>query len=195
MHRVRPAYGRRSRFAEPQVPDLAGEHELRHRPDGLLDGHGTVDTVLVVQVDGVDIEAAQRCVARPVHVLGPAVDGLRSVGLALEPELRRDHVLVAPPREGSADQLLVRERPVHVGRVEQGDAELGSAIDRRDRLCLVTLLGGPVEVGHAHAAEPDRRDLEPLSPERAMVHVTYLCRCPAFRSPSKDDPWGRPHAI
>ena len=52
-------------------------------------------------------------------------------------ELRREHDLVAPARDRAADEPLVRERPVHVGRVEERHAELERAVDRRDRLGVV----------------------------------------------------------
>ena len=41
--------------------------------------------------------------------------------------------LVALALDGAADQLLVRVRPVDVGGVEEGDAELERAMQRRDR--------------------------------------------------------------
>ena len=59
------------------------------------------------------------------------------------------------PRDRPADQLLVGERAVDVGGVEERDAELERAVDRRDRLVVVARA---VELGHAHAAEADGRD-------------------------------------
>jgi hypothetical protein len=42
--------------------------------------------------------------------------------------------VVATARDRAADEPLVRERPVHVGRVQQRHAEVERAVDRRDRL-------------------------------------------------------------
>jgi len=54
----------------------------------------------------------------------------------------------------AADELLVGAGAVHLGRVEERHAELDGPLDRRDRLGLV---GGPVELGDAHAAEAEGR--------------------------------------
>ena len=69
--------------------------------------------------------------------------------------------------QGAADELLVRVRAVDVGGVEHRDAEVERPVDRGDRLRLVA---GAVEVGHAHAAEADRPDLEALGAEPARLH-------------------------
>ena len=76
---------------------------------------------------------------RASDVLRAAVDAARRgvVRVAHEPELRREHDLVAAAGDRPADQLLVGERAVHVGGVEEGDAELERAVDRRDRLGVV----------------------------------------------------------
>ena len=75
-------------------------------------------------------------------------------------ELGGEHDLVAAVGDRAADEPLVGERAVHVGGVEEGDAELERAVDRRDRLALV---GRSVELRHPHAAESERRDFEVLS--------------------------------
>ncbi len=72
-----------------------------------------------------------------------------------------------PVADRLADELLVRAAAVHVGRVEEVDAELEGAVDRRDRLALV---GRPVELRHPHAAEAEGRDLELLRAKFASVH-------------------------
>ena len=63
--------------------------------------------------------------------------------------------LVPAAGDGLADQLLVGERAVHVGGVEERHADVEGALDGLGRLGLV---GGPVELAHAHAAQPDGRD-------------------------------------
>ena len=80
---------------------------------------------------------------------------MRRRRIAHDAELGREHDAVAPAADRAADQLLVRERPVHVGRVEEGHAELERAVDRRDRFGVVA---GAVELGHAHAAEAEGGD-------------------------------------
>ena len=108
--------------------------------------------MLVVEVDRLDSESSQRRLAGGADVLGAAVDPEELTLLAAHvPELRRDYDLVATVGDRLADELLIRERAVHVGGVEERDPELERAVDRRDRL---TLVSGSVELGHAHAAEP-----------------------------------------
>ena len=127
MNRMSPANRCRPRFAQAEKPDLPGVDELGHGSDRLLDRHRAVDAVLVVQVDDVDVEALQGCVAGAVHVVGTAVDALRAIVQLLESELGGNDVLIATSGERLAHQLLVGEGPVHVGRVEHGDAQLRRA--------------------------------------------------------------------
>ena len=70
------------------------------------------------------------------------------------------------PLQSVADQQLVVAGRVVVARVEQGDAGVERGLDRGDRLRLV---GGAVEVGHAHAAEPERGDGRPVEPSERVV--------------------------
>ena len=85
-------------------------------------------------------------------------------------ELGGEHDLVAAVLDRPADELLVGERAVHVGGVEEVDAEVEGAVDRGDRLGVVA---AGVEVGHAHAAESEGGDGE-LRAERAALHSMVL---------------------
>ncbi len=67
----------------------------------------------------------------------------------------------------AAEQLFVGVRTVHIGGVEEVDAEIEGAMDDGDVLRVV---GRPVEVGHAHAAEADGRDGGAAGTEGARVH-------------------------
>ena len=117
--------------------------------------------MLVVEVDVVDGEAPQRRVAGCVDIVGPAVDpaSARVVRIADDPELGRQHDLVAAVGDRFADEPFIGERPVDVGRVEQVDAELQRVLDRRDRLALVQ---ASVKLRHPHATQPLGRHDEPL---------------------------------
>ena len=134
--------------------------ELGHRADGLLDRHRRVDAVLVVEVDVVDAEPLQRGVAGRPDVLRAAVDAERRVPslVALVAELGREHDLVAAAGDRPADEPLVGERAVHVGGVEEGDAEVEGAVDRARSTAASS--AGAVELGHAHAAEAEGGDGE-----------------------------------
>jgi hypothetical protein len=55
------------------VTDLACVHELAHRAPRVFDRHGGVHPVLVVEIDMVDTQAFEGCIAGSVHVIGVAV--------------------------------------------------------------------------------------------------------------------------
>jgi hypothetical protein len=136
--------------------------------------------VLIIEVDVIDAEPSQRRLGALAHVFGPAVDAEeRPVLAAHVAELGRNHRAVALAAQRLPEQLLVDERPIHVGRVEEVDAELERTMDGRDRLGVVART---VELGHAHAAEPDRRYLKALPAELAFFHALTLA--PAETSPT-----------
>ena len=172
MGGVRLADPLRRRLAEPDVEDLALLDQLGHRPDRLLDRHVRVHAVLVVEIDPVGPEALERALDRAAHVLGRAVahprPSARLVALRADAELGRDHPVVSMSGDRLADQLLVLERPVHLGRVEEVDPQIERLADRRD--CLV-LVGGAVEGRHAHASESERGDLESPIAQRSLLHL------------------------
>src|SRR5262249_7544493 len=58
---------------EAEIAHLPRCDELRHRAYRVLDRHGAVDAMDVVEVDGVDAEAFQARVARLRDVFGPPV--------------------------------------------------------------------------------------------------------------------------
>ena len=67
-------------------------------------------------------------------------------------EFRRQHHLIAPALKGAANQFLVVAAAVGVGRIEEIDAKVEGAMDRRHRLLLLL---GTIEFGHAHATQPE----------------------------------------
>ena len=126
--------------------------------------------MLIVQVDVVHPEPLQRSVATLPDVSRVAAHAPEGAVLAAHvAELRRELHVVSPARYGLADELLVRERPVHVRRVDKGDAEVDGPLDRRDRF---TLVARTVELAHPHAPEPQGRDHEPIAPQVALLQGT-----------------------
>src|SRR5207249_5878383 len=103
VRRVRTPDSRGRRLGEAEVTHLAGAHQLCHRADSLLDRHARVDPVLVVEVDVLDAEPAERRVAGLTHILWPTVHaGPGPVRSAHVAELGGQHDAVAPIRDGSA---------------------------------------------------------------------------------------------
>src|SRR5207249_10866313 len=70
--------------------------------------------------------------------------------------------LVAPAADPAPDELLVGVGAVHVGGVEEVDAEVERAVDGRDRFAVVVRA---VELRHPHAAEADGGDGGTEAPE------------------------------
>ena len=95
-------------------------------------------------------------------------------------EITDDPVAVVSDRP--ADEVLVRERPVHVRGVEEGDPELERAVDRRDRLAFI---GGAVELGHPHAAQSERGHVEPLRAQPARLHGLTISPASIGSCPSR----------
>ncbi len=97
--------------------------------------------MLIEEIDAIGLEPLQRRVGHLADVRRPAVQpGLLAI-LELEAELRRDHDLIAHRRERFADELFVRERTVHFGRVEERDAAVDGRADDRD--AVFPAGGGP----------------------------------------------------
>jgi hypothetical protein len=123
--------------------------------------------VLVVQVDVVGAEPGQRALDRgadvgaAVHHTGPAA------GMGDEPELGRQHHLIAAVPDGLPDDFLAVERSVDLGGVDVGDTQLERPVDGSDRLGVVqtALVYVPVIV---MAPRPIR---ETSSPPREMCFI------------------------
>jgi hypothetical protein len=128
--------------------------------------------VLIIEIDDVETEPAQARLAALPHVVRPAVHAEEAaVGAAHVAELRRNDDVGAAAGERAPYELLVGADAIDVGRIEKVDAEVERATDRRDRLGLVA---AAVEIGHSHAAETERRHLEPRT-ELPLVHDASAC--------------------
>jgi hypothetical protein len=128
LHGVGAADRARARLGKAEVSDLAFSDQVPDGPRHVLDRHGRVDAVLVEQVDPVGAEALERSFGDLPDVRGTAVEtGLRAVRVDPESELGGDRHLVAHGRQALADELLVDERAVDLGGVEQRHAEIHAA--------------------------------------------------------------------
>jgi len=136
--------------------------QVLHRSGDVLDRHLGVDPVLIEEIDDVGLQALERGLSDLLDVLGPAVQtGLLLVGVDLEPELGGDDDPSADRSERFADELLIRERAIHLGRVEERLAALHRS--RRGR-SSPSCRQADHRKAHPHAAEPNRRDSRPLLP-------------------------------
>src|SRR5207245_5813871 len=119
-----------------------------------------------------------------------AVEAILSAAFELEPELRRDHDLIANRGERLADELLVREGPVGFGGVEERDAAFDGQPDERDHLLLVCRR--TVAKTHRHAAQPESRRFQVALSKFAFLHC-YLCPKPCDAGTGRTD-WCAPVA-
>jgi hypothetical protein len=124
-------------FGEAEVLDLAFVDQLLDRAGDVFDRDVRVDAVLVEQVDVVRPEPLQRAVDARADGLGAAVEAVFAAAAEeVEAELGRDHDLVAHRFERLADEFFVRERPVHLRRVEERDPALDGVADQPDPVLL-----------------------------------------------------------
>jgi hypothetical protein len=115
--------------------------------------------MLIEEIDGLDAQPFERRVGHLFDVLGPAIQVHGAfAGPDLTAELRGDDDLALERLERFADELLVRERAVDLGRIEERDAALHGRADELD--ALLPVRGRAVAEREPHAAEPERRDFE-----------------------------------
>src|SRR5207245_9244987 len=85
-----------------------------------------------------------------------------------------DDGLAAERSQGRAPQLLVRERAVHLGGVEERHAALHGRPEERDHLLPVSRR--TVREVQPHAAEPESRNFEAAASQLALLHFSsYDC--------------------
>jgi hypothetical protein len=84
---------------------------------------------------------------------------------------RNDDILARLSPERAAEQLFIRERPVHFGGIPEIDAQFERTMKDPDGFRVIRLTVGP---GHAHAAEAESRYLKPLFSEFSFLHYRFL---------------------
>ena len=149
--------------------------ELVERAERLLDRRDAVGAVVLVEVDPVGLQPAQRGLDRLADVGAGAASGLAVAEVVAE--LRREHDPVAPPGERAADDLLAAALvAVDVRGVEERDARVERGVDHRARGLLVDPAAEVV------AAEPDDGHLEVGAAEAARAHRGSLDKRTAARA-------------
>ena len=127
-------------FRETEVLHFAFLDQLLDCTRNIFDGNVQVDTMLIEQIDGIDLEPLERPLCCLLDVLWPAVEStpLASVvGIGFPPEFRRDDDLAAKRSEGLTDKFFVQERTVHFGGIEECDTSLYGSMEQRNHLLFV----------------------------------------------------------
>src|ERR1700733_2790655 len=124
--------------------------------------------MLIEKIDVGRIEPPQALVGDLQHMLGPAVQA--ALGLArtdIESEFGRDDGALTPTLERTAQQLLVAEGSVDFGGIEQRHAQFQRALQGGERFRVV---GRPVTLAHAHAAETECGHTQSLCSQVTQLH-------------------------
>jgi hypothetical protein len=154
MHFGGTANSAGSGFRKADKADFSFLHQFGHAADRFFDRHVRIDAMLVKQVDRVNAKPLQRSLASPSGVLRATIYSRRRVSIPAHRELGGDHQAVAPTFDGGADKLLVAKRPVHLGGVEKGNAEVDRLMNRSCRDVVVGHAVLDVAVtDHRHAAD------------------------------------------
>src|SRR5215472_13557675 len=110
--------------------NLALLNQLLHCAGHVFDRYARVNTMLIEQIDGIDLESLERGFGDLLDVLWPAIQAHEpgfSVGLQFETELGGYHHFATKWSESFAHQFFVGERAVNFSSIEECDA----AFDRR----------------------------------------------------------------
>ena len=124
----------------------------------IVERHGGIDAVQLVQLDALELEPAQARFTGGAQVLRSAVRRPMTGAGTLEPALGGDHQLRRIRIEGLGDEALAHRRAVGVGRVDQIDAELERPPQHGDRLGVVARLAPDSLAREPHRAEAEAMD-------------------------------------
>src|SRR5438034_8083542 len=91
--------------------------EPRHGADCFFYRRLRIDAMLVIEIDNIHIQAAQRAFAGRADVLRSAANSAnrRITWIPCDAELGCEYDVVAPAANSAADQHFILKRPVHVG--------------------------------------------------------------------------------
>src|SRR6266853_301875 len=138
MHFMSAANGSGRRLGKPEVTHFAGAHQFGHGANGIFNGNGFVNAMLVIKVDHVGPEPLQAGVACLFHVFRCA---LYAQELAFWPahvaELGGEDDFVAAVFDGPAHEFFVLAGAVHVGGIEKGTPEFNRTMDGCDGFLIV----------------------------------------------------------
>jgi hypothetical protein len=161
----------RARFGKTEVLHLTFLNQVLDGARNVFDRNIEVDSMLLKQVYGIDLQPLKRPFCHLFDVFWPTVERapLASIaGVGFPSELRRDYDFPAKRGERFAYQFFVDERAVYLGGIEERDTSLDGGVQQRNHLLLV--FRRPIGPTHSHAAEPESRHLQIALSKFAFLH-------------------------
>jgi hypothetical protein len=169
---VRTADRLRAGFGKTEVPHFALLDQLFHRGCHIFDWHVWINAVLIVQVDGLDLEPLEGALGHLSDVLRPTVEHLLLISLTqFETKFGGDYDLFAEGLERFTDNLLI-DCTVNLSGVEERDAALGGRPDESD--CLLLIRCRAVAMAQAHCAVANGRDFQVTISKFPLLHFKLL---------------------
>src|SRR5436309_894896 len=109
-------------FRKAEVLHLTFLNQVLHRSRHVFDRHRRINTMLIVEINGLESESLEGALGTLPDLVGPTLHNLLAARIDLDPELRGDHHLATNGREGFTHELFVGERAVDFSGVEECDA-------------------------------------------------------------------------
>src|ERR1700693_2171701 len=129
----------RTGFGKPDVTNLAFFYQLSQCSNCLFNGRVGIDPVLIIQIDSLDLEAAQAALTRGTNIIRLTIyrAGGGICGDSDDPKFRGEDNLLPAPTNRFPDQLFIGVCAVYVGGIEKVDSEFQGTMDSRDRFVII----------------------------------------------------------
>ena len=126
-------------FGQAKVAHFARFNELGHGTNGVLDRCLGINSVLIIEVDRIDLKAKQGRFTSRAHIVRLSIDADESARRADIAKLGRKDDLASTILIGLSHQLLVLTHSIDVGCIQESDAKLDGAMNCGDRLSLLAI--------------------------------------------------------
>src|SRR5699024_4901880 len=150
-----PADGIRGHLRKAKVKRFSFPNQIFDRTCNIVDGHLRIQPVTIQKIDTVRLKPLEHAVHSLANMFRLAVSAGSLSILEIKAKLAGNDNFVSHRRKRLTDELFIRERTIHLGRVEKGHTPFHSAPYYRDqfRIASGTIIRTRL---HAHAAQPDR---------------------------------------
>jgi len=153
-----------------EIADLLPADRVIKRAHRRLDWGVVVPAVNLVEVEGVHSEPVEAGVQLLLDGLPGETAGVGVLVVHLEEHLRRNDHLLTSAFEGIAEDTLGFAQRVHVGGVEEVDAQVDGAVDDGVALLLFEHPLAPLRSAEAHTPETDAANLYARVAQRRVLH-------------------------